>query len=493
MNDPASDLAEALLRHARQFDREGRIPEAIDAYQRLLRHRPGLPNSWYNLAVLQRKNRQFKEALASYQQALACEIDRPEEVHLNRGVIYADHLRDDPAAERELLAALERNADYVPALLNLGNLHEDRGEREPARTAYERALAIDPRCFLALARRANLERFDDPDDPLIARLRCALADPGAGAAERADLGFALGRALDECGCHAAAFDAYAQANRDGRDGAGPGFVPYDRASFERLVDRLIAAFPLDASTEPSRERAHSAPWPLFICGMFRSGSTLTEHILAGHPRVVAGGELDILPQLLRRELAPFPDSMACASSQQLQAVGARYLDALAELFPNAEFVTDKRPDNFLNIGLIKRLFPEARIVHTTRDPLDNCLSVFFLHLDPGMSYAFDLTDTGHYYRQYQRLMTHWKALYGADIVDVPYDALVKDPRRWAEDLLSRLGFAWDDRCLGAPDAPRSVKTASVWQVREPLHARSSGRARHYAQQIASLAGYFVLP
>ena len=132
-------------------------------------------------------------------------------------------------------------------------------------------------------------------------------------------------------------------------------------------------------------------------------------------------------------------------------------------------------------------------MHTTRDPLDNCLSVFFLHLDPGMSYAFDLTDTGHYYRQYQRLMTHWKALYGADIVDVPYDALVKDPRRWAEDLLSRLGFAWDDRCLGAPDAPRSVKTASVWQVREPLHARSSGRARHYAQQIASLAGYFVLP
>ena len=111
-----------------------------------------------------------------------------------------------------------------------------------------------------------------------------------------------------------------------------------------------------------------------------------------------------------------------------RALGARYSRCCRRLFPGAEHVTDKRPDNFLYIGLIKTLFPDARIIHTTRNPLDNCLSIFFLHLDHSMGYALDLMDTGHYYAQYRRLMSHWKSLYGADILDFDYDAFVREPR-----------------------------------------------------------------
>jgi len=480
--------AEPKLREARLLQRQGRIPEAIAAYQGLLARWPDLPDGWYSLAVLQRSARQFAAALESYQQALSRGVRKPEEVHLNRAVIYSDHLREDDAAERELLAALAINPAYVPALLNLGNLHEDLGRRDQALAAYERILSLDARCAEALARCANLQSFSGPEDPLIGRLQRALAEPGMSAADRASLGFALGRALDDCAAYAAAFDAYTQANRASRESAAPGTARYDRALEERWIDRLIAAFPAAhrAATPSAALPGERRPRPIFVCGMFRSGSTLVEQLLAGHARISAGGELDLLPRMAQQALAPFPESMASAAPSRLRALGARYLDELQAPDPAAEFITDKRPDNFLYIGLIKTLFPDAKIVHTVREPLDNCLSIYFLHLDQRMSYALDLMGVGHHYRQYQRLLAHWKQHYGADILDVSYDALVREPRPVAEALLAFLGLEWDERCLTVPAAGRAVKTASVWQVRQPLYTHSSGRARHYARQLEAL-------
>jgi len=468
------------------------IADAIAAYQRALAEKPDAPNSWYNLARLQRKNRQYVEALASYQRALDFGIARPEEVRLNRGVIYAENLRQDDAAEVELRAALALEPNYVPALLNLGNLHEDQGRREAAAAAYGQALASDPRCFLALARLANLTSFSNVADPLLARLRLAVDDAGATAVDRADLNFALGRALDACGEYSRAFEAYKIANDYSRRGASVAGVRYDRTAMERLVDRLIAAFPIEQSPRTFVKVA-APPRPIFICGMFRSGSTLTEQLLAGHSQIMPGGEIDLLPTMVSRTLAPFPESLVALTEEGAESLASRYLADLAGLFPFASFVTDKRPDNFLYIGLIKRLFPGAKIVHTRRDPLDNCLSIFFLHLDHGMAYALDLLDTGHYYRQYRRLMTHWKAAFGQDIIDVDYDALVRAPRSTTEAVLQNLGLPWEDGCSQLPADGRSIKTASVWQVREPLHVRSSGRARHYERELAGLRAYLVEP
>ena len=290
--------------------------------------------------------------------------------------------------------------------------------------------------------------------------------------------------LDECGAWNAAFAAYAAANADSRRGGAAGTALYDRRAHERFIEQLIAAFAPDqavAAPQPQGNR------PVFICGMFRSGSTLCEQILAAHSRVAAGGELSFLPSLVRTELAPFPATMATVTQAQLDQLAARYLDLLARLFPQGDRVTDKRPDNFLYIGLIKRLFPDARIVHTVRNPLDNCLSIYFLHLDHGMSYALDLADIGHYYIQYRRLMEHWRALYGADILDLDYDALVREPRPAIERLLEFCGLGWEEGCLSFEQTARAVKTASVWQVRERLYQRSSGRWRNYAGQLAPLA------
>ncbi len=482
-----SGSAQEMLREAMELDRNGRATEAIAAYQRLLDTWPGLPNGWYNLALLQRQAGEYSAALASYKEALERNVAHPEEVHLNRGVIFSDYLQQHAAAERELNTALALNPGYFPALINLANLHEDLGRREQAAQVYERMLVLAPEAAQVLARYAGLKTFTSVDDPLIGRLRRALAQPGVSAADSASVEFALGRALDACEAYDAAFDAYRSANRHSRESAGREFQDYNLALAERLVDRLIAAFP--AAPQSKAAQWLTSPDPIFVCGMFRSGSTLAEQLLAGHPQVQAGGELNFLPRAVQTRLAPFPESLASLSPGLLEALAAEYLDMLRGLFPNAARVTDKRPDNFLYLGLIKRLFPSAKIIHTTRDALDNCLSMYFLHLDQSMSYALDLMDIGHHYLQYRRLMAHWRTLFGADILDLNYDALVRDPQPVVGQMLAFLGLEWDDGCLSVPPGGRAVRTASVWQVREPVYQRSSGRARNYARQLNDLRDY----
>jgi tetratricopeptide (TPR) repeat protein len=483
---------EDLLREAQSLQGQGRAAEAIAAYQRLLASYPGLPDSWYNLGLLLRHVRQFSAALAAYQQALDHGVRQPEEVHLNRGVIYSDHLHQHAAAERELQAALALNPTYVPAWLNLANMHEDLGRRQPARVCYEKLLELEPGNLQALSRYAGLSQFALPEDAMIKRLQRALEQQDASSADRAAVGFALGRALDSCGAFDSAFEAYVAANRHSRDSAPPGTAPYDREAAEHFTDRLIAAFP--------RERVYSAPpasgaaahrlhpQPIFICGMFRSGSTLIEQLLAQHASITAGGELDVIPHLVQQTLAPFPESLSRLSPPQLEQLATYYLQALATVFPGALNVTDKRPDNFLYVGLIKLLLPEAKIVHTVREPLDNCLSVFFLHLDQRMSYALNLLDIGHYYVQYTRLMRHWQAVYGADIVDVSYDRYVHTPEMEADRLFTRLGLDWHGQPRQVA-SQHAVRTASAWQVREPLYRSSSGRSRNYTRQLRELQDY----
>ena len=187
------------LRQASALFHAGRWKEALPAYEELLQRHHNLPNSWFNLAMLRRDARRYDDALESYQRALDLKIEAPEEVHLQRGVIYADDLGNSDSAERELNAALALNGEYVPALLNLGTLHEDRGHWPEAAESYDRVLRIDPSNALALARKLGLLSLDGQNDPIFVRVREVVASAYANPVDRADLGFALGAALDRIG------------------------------------------------------------------------------------------------------------------------------------------------------------------------------------------------------------------------------------------------------------------------------------------------------
>lgn len=471
----AQDDWQKLLREASGLRKAGRFDEAAAVYKQLLQVNPDLPDSWYNLAWLQRQAGEFEQSLASYQRALDLKVSGPEEVHLNRAVIYSDHLFRPADALRELGRALDHDPHFVGALLNLGNLHEDLGERDAALSAYQRALAAEPDNVLALARLAGLSHARALDEGLAERLRGALRRTELRPAERADLGFALGNLLDAAGRHDEAFAAIVEANAASRAASG---ARYDRAGHERLVDRLIATFDRPAAGE---RRAS----PLFICGMWRSGSTLVEQTLGRHSQVTAAGELALIGSIASR-ISGYPEAAPKLDRETLEGMRADYLNGLPEQPATDRVVTDKRPDNFLHIGLIKLLFPAAKIVHTVRNRLDNLLSLYFLHLDPGMAYALDLEDAAHWYAQHERLTAHWARLYPDDIIAVDYDAMVHDPRPALEPVLRACGLPWEDALLDFGRAAGPVKTASVWQVREPLHSRSSGRWRNYERQLAAI-------
>ena len=468
---------EPLLQRAAALRRAGRVEEAIAAYEELLGHEPDLPDSWYNLGWLQRQAGRYDAALGSYAEALKRGVEGAEEVHLNRAAILSDYLARYGEAQAELEAALRLKADYVPALLNLGNLREDQGDRAAAREAYQRALAAAPDNALALSRLAAVSYAPELDEELATRLRQAIARPGISPAEQADLGFALAGLLDAAGRFAEAFDAAAAANEASRAASG---ARYDAAAVEDMIERLMKAAAPSAGAAPGEA-------PVFIVGMFRSGSTLVEQMLAGHSGIEAGGELELVPRLARR-IAGYPHALATADDASVGAWRDVYRAGIAPFARTGALVTDKRPDNFLHIGLIKTLFPHAKIVHTRRNRLDNLVSLYFLHLNPDMAYALDLEDAAHWYAQYERLMAHWKALYPQDIFGVDYDELVRAPEPEVKRLLAFLGLDWEEEVLHLERRDRPVKTASVWQVRQPLHDRSSGRWRNYSRQLKKLIG-----
>jgi hypothetical protein len=461
----------------------GRFTEAVRAYQDLLALHPGLADCWYNLGYLQARIRQFDAAIAAYQRAIDLGVASPEEAHLNRSAIQADHLARPDEAIAELRRALALNPHFVPAWVNVGNLLERQGDAIGAADAYESALRIQPSHALALSRLPNVRPPSNVGDELIQRIRRALECSDATPSEQADLGFALGKALDMVGAYDEAFAAYAAANQALRRSSSA--YRYEPAVLERYIERLIQAFPAPAPAADFHGRDRV---PLFICGMFRSGSTLVETILGCHRSVTAGGEIDLIPVLARAEALPVSRPFAVFDEEALARWRRGYLEGMAVRFPGANtgILTDKRPDNFLYIGLIKAMFPGARIVHTRRDPLDNCLSLYFSHLGPAMGYATDLVDTAHWYRQYERLMAHWRTLYPNDIHDVAYDRLVTEPEPVIQSLLRFCGLSWDDACLSFHQTAARIGTPSNWQVRKPLYSQASGRWRSYARHLGPL-------
>lgn len=463
------------------LSQSGKVNEAIACYQRFLQRRPEVADAHFNLALIQKRNRKLDEALDSYQHALHLGIDRPEEVHSNISIIYSE-LRREEEAINSLETALELNPDHIPAIFNLASRKEEAGDRKVALGLFQKIIDRDPQHYEALARLANVVDFTDPDDAVIRRMKRVVRKLTIDPQVRIDLYFALGKGLNDCGAYDDAFLNYQKANACARQT----MEPYDRAVQESLIDQLIETF---SAAWFDRIKPVSKAAPIFICGMLRSGSTLIEQVLAGHPSVTAGGEIDFFFREVRQSLAPFPESVRQMNPASLEALAEAYLAHLKKTFPDAEYLIDKRLDNFVYLGLIRTLFPNARIICTVRNPLDNCLSVYFQQLASAANYATGLEDTAHYFTQYRRLIAHWRELFGRNIFDLSYDDFVQDPKPVLEKLLDFCGLEWSANCLEFYKTDNFVKTASIWQVRQPLYQKSSGRWRNYQDHIGPLRHY----
>lgn len=454
---------------------------AIDCYQQFIRLNPPSANAFFNLAYNLKQDCQFQQSLKYYRLALTHKISQPEEVYLNMAVIYSDHLRQEEKAKESLEAALHINPHFVSAIYNLANLYEEEGDKAQASELFTEVIRLQPTNYQALARLADVKKFTDLSDRLINNIKAAIEVKNIVPSTKINLYYALGKIFDDCRDYEQAFGCYTKANQLNRLTLGT----YERNEQESLIDRTIQLYSKDWFDQlvPISDAKL-----IFICGMFRSGSTLTEQILAAHPNVTAGGERDFFSR--RQNPKDGSNKVLQFTQKELPILAQEYLKELAEAFPEAQTITDKRPDNYLYIGLIKSLFPNARIIHSVRNPLDNCLSVYFLRLGHAMKYSTNLLDTAHYYQQQVRLMQHWKSLFTDSIFEIDYDKLIKQSDVQVNNLLDFLGLQWSDECLHFYKLNNRVKTASVWQVRQPLYSASSGRWCNYEHQIKSLIEHF---
>lgn len=455
-----------------------RWAEAAAAWEAALMRRPDHADGWYNLGFVRRQAGDPHGALAAYDRALALGAEGPEEIRVNRAVIYADLLNRPEEAEAELRAALALNPAYRPARINLGNLYEDLGDRERSRAHYEAMLADDPGDRHALARLAAVVPAEEETERgLCEALRRALGAVGSDFEDRAALGFALARRLDALERYDEAFDAALDANAAARAAAPPALRRYDPEAYRRALDASRALPPVDEAGRDGREL-------VFVCGMFRSGSTLLEQILGAHPAIQSLGELPHLPRFAA-SIPNYPAGLATLPAERLEAMRRAYLAALPR-DTGAVLFTDKRPDNVWHAPLIRRLFPAAKIVVTERERLDNCVSVFFMHAAPQVTYAYDPAECSTHWRLTAEAAALWKATWPAAVRGVGYEALIADPQGTATDFLAWLGLPFDPACLEFHRTKGLVRTESVWQVRRPIYRSSAGRSRNYARRLEGL-------
>jgi tetratricopeptide (TPR) repeat protein len=451
--------------------------EAASLYTRAIELDPKRAESHCNLGQVLFEFRRIDEAAASYTQALGLQPDYAL-AHLSLGT--ARRLQGRAAeAQASCQAALAIEPNYVEALTLLGELRADRGQFSEAEELFQRAIAIDPEFPFAFCSIAAHRKMTGEDTAWLQGTEALLAKP-LPLGHEISLRYAHGKYFDDLRQYDQAFSSYRQANElTKRYGSN-----FDGAKLTQRVDEIIQSF--DAPfMRRCQARASPSELPVFIIGMPRSGTSLTEQILASHPAVFGAGEVTFWDgAFVAYKKAGLKSE---AGANLLPGMASDYLDRLTALSGQALRVVDKLPANFLYAGLIHAAFPQARIIHMRRHPIDTCLSIYFQNFFNMGPYANDFDNLAHYYGEYVRITDHWRAvLPAATLLEMPYEALIEDQEFWTRRVLDFIGLPWDPKCLNFHQTDRLVITASKWQVRQKINAASAGRWRNYEKFVGPL-------
>lgn len=477
-----------------------RRPAAAECFERALRLRPDFAPALAALGGWYRKGGRPEQAVAYLERAAAAEPASPHrQAALGEALIAAARYDEAEACLRPLVVV---EPGFVPGHVLLARLLRVLGRFDDSLDSLTRALAVapdDPEVLIALAEHHGAALPDD----LLERLRAAAerADQagGGGAAAR----FALAQALDARGSHRAAFAEFVRANETRRAALARAGRIYDPARQERDIDRLIAVFTPEFFAEAQAVAGFRSELPVFVTGMPRSGTTLVEQILASHSAVHAAGELRLVADitaLLPEQPGPrgegaaaplYPECLVPLPADRLRRIAEDHVDRLAALAQaagraGARRVVDKQPLNFLHLGLIALLWPQARIIHCRRDPRDTLLSCYTQSFETQYAWCWDQGSLAHFHRQHDRLMAHWRRVLPAPMLEIDYETLVADAAGEARRLVEFTGLAWEDSCADFHRTDRPVATASVFQVRRPIYASAVGKWRHYEAELQPL-------
>ena len=470
------NLASAHHYLAVALDYLGRTAAAASAYEAAVRLAPELHTVQFRLGQLYLGRGRRADAEACFRAAAAATAGTAQSRVCE--ACAADAAGDGTKAQALLRAVIAADPTCGLAHLVLGQVLAQAGQSAEAAACLERGISLMPNMIAAWQGFATNTKFTAADKPLIGRIGACLEQPNLLAAQRKALHFALGKAHDDIGQFGEAMRHFDAANRIRSSAA-----ILDRAALARQTDWLIAATP-PGYLERRPDLGVEDETPILIVGMPRSGTTLVEQILSSHPDVAPGGELSFWGERNDAGIGIFD---ATTKPGAVRRLADDYLAVLRAISPEAARVTDKMPFNFGMLGVIRQVFPRAAIVHCRRHPVDTCLSIFMTDFETTIDFAGDRSSLVFFYRQYQRLMAHWREVLPPDrSIEVDYEELVADPEPLTRRLIATCGLEWNEACLAPHRNQRRITTASLWQARQPIYRTSVERWRRYEPWLGEL-------
>ncbi|MFZ5502215.1 MAG: sulfotransferase [Pseudomonadota bacterium] len=450
--------------------------EALAGYQRALKLRPDYVEALMGLSKTHQSMENFPEAKTAAERTLELNPAN-HKVHGLLGSVYRE-LGQQQDAESAYLKSLDLKPEYGDAILGLGDLCMEIGQMERAEELFSRALSYKPDSLAARIHLSQVRKVRPDDENLAALLAKEKDIEKFPEGRQMSLHFALGKCLDDIKDYDRAFPHFLAGCKLKR-----AKLDYDPQATTAQFAEIAQLFSKE-NIERLRGAGNDDPTPIFVLGMPRSGTTLTEQIIASHPDVFGAGELPDLLRIAHRKTrsdqSRFPDNLKNLDAATLTKWGTEYLSCVRQRNADSARITDKMPANFFMVGLIHLMLPKAKIIHVNRNPVDTCLSCFTRLFKRKQEHTYDLAELGRYYTDYARLMNHWRTVLPAGaFLDIQYEDTVADQEAQARRLLEYCELGWHDACLDFHKTERPIRTASVTQVRQPIYTSSVERWRKY--------------
>jgi len=485
LREAPTDVA-AIRMFAEVALRLGRNEDALNLLARCLELSPGFHAARQNYALALHRSNQPEQALAEIERLLAVAPEHPG--YRNLKAVVLCRIGDYEPAIALYADLLDKYPGNPKVWMSYGHALKTAGQQEQAIAAYRRSLALEPSFGEVWWSLANLKTFHFSADDLTI-MRGQLGRNDLGEEDRLHLAFAVGKALEDAGEYASSFTHYAQGNAIRRQQ-----LHYNADETSSRVRHIRERY--TPGFFAAREGAGcQAGDPIFIVGLPRAGSTLIEQILSSHSQVEGTMELPeitSITRLLREQgdaasAMPYHEALAALDGDALRGLGERYLaHTRIHRKTSAPMFIDKMPNNFMHIGLIQLMLPNARIIDARRHPLACCFSGFKQHFARGQSFSYSLDDLGRYYRDYVALMAHFDAALPGRIHRVIYERMVEDTEGEVRRLLDYCGLPFEPSCLRFFENARPVRTASSEQVRQPIYREGVDHWQHYAPWLAPL-------
>ncbi len=469
----------AEIRHfwAVALQRLGRTADAASQFRAAIVINPKASLSYIELGNLMLSVGDPESALPNFEKLVEIEPTSPKgHFFLARTLAELNRFEE---AEAALHRAIKLDGKFAPAQILFGRLKQQRGQFVEAEQIILDAIAINPENPDGYYAILNGKRVVEADRPLMNRIEELLAAGQLNPADRRPLEYALGKAFDDLGDYSIAMKHFDEANRLAQARLVSLGRVFDAERLHRRVDEIVVNFG-DAFLSAARGLGSSSAKPIFIVGMARSGTTLLEQMVSSHSEVAGAGEMGAWMEVETMKGGP-PDA------KRLEEIAAAFLAKLDQVSPSAAHVTVKSPQNYMLLGQILAIFPNCRILHCRRNPIDTCLSIYTTNFFAGPDFAHDKRNLVLAYREYLRVMSHWRKVLPADrFMDVDYEELVADREPRLRQIARFLGLTWEDTLLHHEKNDHPIATPSVWQARQPVFARSVERWRRYEPWLGPL-------